>query len=392
MSRWIKYNYLVIPILYVFVALFATNRNYFLPPTSMPNVLCDVSQFNNFVIFKSSFFHLIHDFDLYRSYPNEHYDLFKYTPTFSLFMVIFAYLPNYIGLLIWNLLNVLVPLYAIHQVIGLSQKNKAVFMVLMLPEFFTTILNSQSNGLILGLLILSFVNIQRNHTGKAVFFTLLTAFIKLFGVFFFAVFLLYPKQILKSVKFVLCYGLILFVLPLLVVDIGQLKNLYFSYFELLKNDGSQFVKYSFTGWLNQWFSFYPSKNLVVLFGLIIQSLPLLMVKLWTEKTKIVYACTLLIWMVIFNHMAESATYIIAVGAIYLAFSTSEKLPLLGVLLIFFMFFTAELGPSDLYPKSIRIWIIETAQLKAFSCILIWFYLILGCLFSKFNWLKSGRVS
>jgi hypothetical protein len=30
-----------------------------------------------------------------------------------------------------------------------------------------------------------------------------------------------------------------------------------------------------------------------------------------------------------------------------------------------------LGPTDIYPKAIRIWIVETAQLKAFPCIYLW---------------------
>jgi hypothetical protein len=30
-----------------------------------------------------------------------------------------------------------------------------------------------------------------------------------------------------------------------------------------------------------------------------------------------------------------------------------------------------LGPTDIYPKEVRFWIVETAQLKAFPCILLW---------------------
>jgi hypothetical protein len=74
-------------------------------------------------------------------------------------------------------------------------------------------------------------------------------------------------------------------------------------------------------------------------------------------------------------MAESATFIIAVGAIYVAFATYEKLPNGILLLIICLLLTTELGPSDLYPKIWRIWIVETAQLKVFPCILIWMVLI-----------------
>jgi len=376
MEKFKRNIFWILPLCYLLVALFATNRNYFLPPSSMDNVECNVTQYNNFVIFKNSFFHLIHHVDLYQSFPKEQYDLFKYTPTFSLLFGVLAVLPNYLGLLIWNLLNVFLPLWGIHKIFGLKAKYKTVFSFLLLPELFTTVLNSQSNGIILGLLLIAFSAIQQNKTPKAVLLILFTAFIKLFGAFFFAIFLLYPKQLKSAVKSGFLYGLTLFFLPMLVVNYDFLIKLYESYLQLLKNDGTQFVKLSVIGWINQWFNFYPSKNLVLLIGFIIQMIPLLICRAWQNQSKLIYAMTLLIWMVIFNHMAESATFIIAVGAIFVAFATFEKIPLYYILLIVLMLFTTELGPSDIYPKYMRVWIVETAQLKVFPCILVWVMLLL----------------
>ena len=375
MVNFRKYSYWFLPFLYALVALFATNRNYFLPSSHIEFVSCEVTQYNNFIIFKNSFYHLIHGIDLYQSFPNEQYDLFKYTPTFSLFFGIIALLPNYLGLLIWNLLNILIPLYAIHKIFGLNQRLKSIFTIFLLPEFFTTILNSQSNGLILGLLLLAFSAVQKNETRNAVIFILSTAFIKLFGIFFFVIFLIYPNQIKKAASNGIIFGVLFLILPLMFVDFAYLKELYLSYFNLLKNDGNQFVKYSVMGWLNQWFHFYPSKNIILILGFLVQLLPVLLIRKWTEMSKILFGMSVLIWMVIFNHMAESATFIIAVGAIYVAFATYEKLPNGILFLIIFMLFTTELGPSDLYPKMWRIWIVEKAQLKVFPCILIWMVLI-----------------
>src|SRR5580658_9739822 len=39
--------------------------------------------YNNYVIFKYSFFHLIDGKNLYGIYPDDHWDLFKYSPTFA---------------------------------------------------------------------------------------------------------------------------------------------------------------------------------------------------------------------------------------------------------------------------------------------------------------------
>ena len=376
MAKFQKYSYWLLPFFYVLVALFATNRNYFLPSSKVADIHCLVTQYNNFIIFKNSFFHLINGADLYQSFPNEQYDLFKYTPTFSLFFGIIAVLPNYLGLLLWNLLNVMLPLFAIHQIFGLNQRLKTIFTLLLLPEFFTTTLNSQSNGLILGLLLFAFSAVQKNETRKAVIFILMTAFIKLFGVFFFVIFLIYPNQFKKAIINGFIYGVILLILPLLFVDLSYLIKLYQSYFHLLNHDGLQFVKYSVMGWLNQWFHLYPSKNVILLVGIFIQILPIIFIRKWTNSSKVFFGMSVLVWVVIFNHMAESATFIIAVGAIYVAFATYDNLPKGILALLIFMLLTTELGPSDIYPKIWRTWIVETAQLKVFPCILIWFVLLI----------------
>ncbi len=380
-----KSQYWIVPLLYFFVILFATNRNYFLPVSQISGVFCEVTQFNNYIIFKNSFFHLLHDIDLYKSFPYEQYDLFKYTPTFSLLFAFFAFLPNYLGLLLWNTLNVILPLIGMNRIFGLSQ-NKAIFILLFIPEVLTSVLNSQSNGIILGLLLLSFSAMQKAQTTKAVLYILLTVFIKLFGGLFFALFLLFPNQIKKAVLVSLPIFIFLFFIPCVLIDVDSLFQQYVSFFSLLKNDGHQFMKYSVMGWLKAWFHLCPSKNIVLLIGLLLQLLPIMIVRVWNNHSKILYAMSILIWMVIFNHMAESATYIIAVGAILIAVSTFEKIPRILWALLIFMFLTTELGPSDIYPKDLRIWIVDTAQLKAFPCIVLWITMIVYSSFGKF--LKS----
>jgi hypothetical protein len=36
---------------------------------------------------------------------------------------------------------------------------------------------------------------------------------------------------------------------------------------------------------------------------------------------------------------------------------------------------AVLGPTDIYPKELRYWIVETAQLKAFSVLMAYVYMM-----------------
>jgi hypothetical protein len=108
-----------------------------------------------------------------------------------------------------------------------------------------------------------------------------------------------------------------------------------------------------------------------------------------ERWQFLFAASWLLWMVIFNHMAESATYVIAIGGAMLAFSQFKSMnnadfePVKNtqldddrynspwILAFIMMFLFTMLGPTDIYPKEVRFWIVETAQLKAFPCILLW---------------------
>ena len=166
----------------------------------MDGVDCGVTQYNNYIIFKNSFFHLLGQLNLYTQYTNEQYDLFKYTPSFALIFGFFAILPNALGLFIWNLLNVGLPILGFSQLLGLNKKTKPILLLLLMPEMLTSVLNSQSNGLILGLMLLALAAIQRENTLKAVVLICITGFIKLFGIALFAVFLLYPNQLKKAIS------------------------------------------------------------------------------------------------------------------------------------------------------------------------------------------------
>jgi hypothetical protein len=282
----------------------------------------------------------------------------------------------------------------------------------------------------LGLLLFAFFAMQNGRISQAVLFIWLTAFIKLFGILFFAMLLVFPSALKKSLLRVpLIFGA-LYLLPLPVLGWEGLQRQYASMFNLLAHDHSYFVKYSVMGWLQQWFGLRPNKNLILMLGLGLQCIPLLAFiikqKLWRsgsleqinskslERWQSLFAASWLLWMVIFNHMAESATYVIAVGGAMLAFSQVKSMnnvdfetdkntqsdnvrnnpidsinqsnnlvqnvgwrrhlnfqnsPWIAAFIMMFLF--TMLGPTDIYPKEVRFWIVETAQLKAFPCILLW---------------------
>ncbi len=356
------------------------------------NIKFPVAAYNNFLIFKWSGFNLMNELPLYISNDPLHYDLFKYSPTCALAFLPFNWLPTTVGLFLWNLINMLLPLWALHQIIGLRTKTRNILALFLLAEGVTSLLNSQSNGLVLGLLMMSIGAFQREKTGKAVFLILASGFIKIFGWIFFLMFLIRPKSIPKAMLYGVFYSLVLMAIPLLFVSRDYLISEYSWWFVLLGQDSNTYLKLSFMGWLQSWFGFVPPKNMLLFIALLLQIIPLW----WRIKREssarsitnfsLLYGSSLLVWVVLFNHMSESATYIIAIGGIALFFSADDNpIDRRTILILLMVFLLTILGPTDIYPRAIRYWIVETAQLKAFPVLVAYLLMWYRCFkYSKTN--------
>ncbi len=334
----------------------------------------EYNRYNNYTIFEKSFEHLKSNQDLYILYPKEHWDLYKYTPTFSVFFAGFNLLPDWLGLSLWNLLNALILLTAIYYLPRLSYYHKGLILLIVLIELTTSIQSEQSNALIAGLTVLSFGLLEREKSFWATLCIVFSMFIKLFGIVGFAIFLFYPKK-WKSVLYAVFWCGILFLLPLFFVHFTHYINLLKSYVLLLAQDHDSSYGYSVMGWINSWFLIEINKNIIVAIGVIIFLLPLYKLKLYKEFIfKYLIVCSILIWIVIFNHKAESPTFILAMTGVALWFVQSEK-NTVNIALFTSAFVFTSLSPTDIFPPFIRNEFVKPYILKAFPCILIWIKII-----------------
>lgn len=328
--------------------------------------------YNNYLIFQQSFFHLLENEDLYRAYPQEHYDLFKYSPSFAMFMGVIAYFPVWLGLFLWNLLNVFVLFFGLKKM-KFTRENGFVFACLfVIIELITTTQNSQSNALIAGLILLAFDALENNKVSKSSWLLISTVFIKLFGLVAFVLYLFYPKKI-KSGLWVIFWMFFLSLLPVLFVGIDSLYAQYMSWIQLLANDHSNELKFSVMGFLNSWFGVPADyKNYILLFGVLMFLTPLVKYKNYRVlRYKQLYVSSILLWVVLFNHMAESATFIIAVAGIAIWFFTKNKVSSLDKVLLGLTVFFTLLSPSDIYSEFIRKMYFVPYVVKVIPCILVW---------------------
>ncbi len=362
------------------LALLISIQNYYSGPKIYGEEVREYTHYNNYVIFQQSFFHLIENKDLYALYPKEQFDLFKYSPTFALFMAPMAALPTDLGLCIWNLLNAFVLFLAFWKLPSKSNKVKLLMLGFLLIELINSIQNAQSNALMAGLIVLAFVFLERQKIALASLVIVLSIFIKLFGVVALVLFLLYPNK-LKAALYILLWMLLFAFLPLLLVSFDQLIFLYKSWFYLLGNDHSISIGLSVAGWLFTWFHL-EFKTGTLLIGMFLFCLFVVRYKFFNElKFKLLLLSSILIWIVIFNHKAESPTFIIALSGVSIWFF-SQKANWKTITLMIFAFIFTVLSASDLFPRSLRDNFVTPYVMKAVPCILIWFVITWQILFYK----------
>jgi len=371
------------------IAITISVLSYFQGSKTFGNNEQEYTHFNNYLIFKQSFYHLIHGEDLYQLYPEEHYDLYKYSPTFALLFGSIAWLPDLMGLILWNLLNVLVLYFAFLKLPFPSNKTLWLAAVFILIECITSLQNSQSNALISGLIIGSFLLFENKKTFLATLLIALSVYIKLFGLVAFVLVLFYPDKV-KNIAYSLFWILFLGILPLLLIPFSGLTALYESWLGLIRDDQSVSYGLSVMGWLYSWFGIIISKNLLILIGAVIFCIPLIRLKQFQHiQFRYLWLASILIWVVIFNHKAESPTFIIAVSGAAIWFFLQKQNYINLSLILLVLLFTI-LSPTDIFPKTIRNNLVNPYVLKAVPLIFIWMKLIYDQLHIDFNSYSSQK--
>lgn len=336
------------------------------------------THYNNYVIFKNSFFNLINGRDLYILYLDEQWDLYKYSPTFALAMGTLAWLPDFIGLCVWNLINALA-LYAAIRTLPIRQDSKSFILLFILLELLTSLQSSQSNALMAAMMVGALGQMEK---GKTIWATLLlvgATFIKVYGAVGFVIFFFYPGKI-KFIAYAALWTILMAVAPLIVVSPGELIGQYQSWGRMLSMDQSFSYGFSIMGWLNSWFGVTEGKGMVILVGLILFFMPFLRISLYHDKVyRLMFLAFMLVWVIIFNHKAESSTFLIAItGVAIWYFARDERKKWETTVLVLTFIFTC-LSPTDLFPPPVRQNFLVPYVIKVVPCILVWCVLLVQLL-------------
>src|SRR5260370_11391999 len=94
-----------------------------------------VGHSNNFSVFRAAATNLFAHRDLYAAHPAQHFDYYKYSPTFALLFAPLAALPFALALLIWSLLNSVLLYYALRRLLPERPATMAIALVYLAVLF-----------------------------------------------------------------------------------------------------------------------------------------------------------------------------------------------------------------------------------------------------------------
>jgi len=285
-------------------------------------------------------------------------------------MAPFALMPEFLGLLSWNWLNLFLFLFALKMLPGIDKKAFFIIALISVLELLGSIQNEQSNGLMTALIILFIALMEKNKPFWAIGCLMISVYIKLFSIVFLIMLIMYPGKF-KNALYTVLWTVFLFFLPAVMTGIDYLFLSYERWFELLQNDHDKSIGYSVMGIFHSWFGLELNKTLLVLVSIIFSLAPLMRIKNYgTIAFRYSFGALLLIWVVIFNHKAESPLFVIAMTGIGLWYVIMERSKINLVLLLFAVAFVS-LAFSDLMPHSIKNDFFYKYSLKALPCLLIW---------------------
>ena len=336
-----------------------------------------LGHFNNYLMFARPFHNLLIDRTIYGLHPDLFEDNYKYSPTFAWLMGPFYYLPDWLGVLGWNLLNAAMLVAGVWYYLSDyadANRKRAVVLLIVFVEGLTTAQNMQSNNLIVGAMLLGLYHLRNERVWLAALLFSLCLYIKFYGVGVAIFFVFYPRKI-EFLAAMVVWTLLLGLAPWTVIPWNSVLSEYAEWGRVVVvSKLGTFT--SVPGILVSWFGMTPTDGnlrIIELVGFTLFMAPFARFKLWHDRTyqrrMLAY---FLLFVIIFNKMAESPTYVLAMMGVALWWVALDAPVALGdkILLGLVIVFTA-FSPTDIFPKAWQTNFFVPYSIKAVPCVLVW---------------------
>jgi Glycosyltransferase family 87 len=332
---------------------------------------------NNFRVYRAAAVNLLAHRDLYAAHPEQHFDYYKYSPTFAALFVPFAALPFALALFLWSVANCLLLYYAVRRL--LPDRAATLALGLVYLEVLFAMQYAQSNSLVTALIILAFVALEEGRQARAALWIGVDAFIKIFPLGAAALGIFHARRL----RFALLLGAValgLALLPLLVVPGHELLAQYRSWWAIESADAARVHRGdSVMQYLVMWFGADWDNWPVQLAGTLVLLAPLAVNRSrWSDAAfRLEFLCSLLVYLVLFNHQSERASFVIAYMGLFVWYAAATNDPvrraiaLAGLAVLFFQ--DVQILPWSLHDALGRY------RVKGIPCLAAWIAMQAGLL-------------
>ena len=335
--------------------------------------------YNNFLIYKYVFWNTLEQNDLYLHYPEKFNDLNHYGPFFSLVIAPYALMPEWLGVILWNV-SLAMLLYIAVRTSRFSRYEILFMLWYAAHDLLTCLFMTQFNIAVAALILFSFTMTEQKKDFWAAFFICAGVFVKLLGIVGLA-FFFFSRNKTKFILSLCFWSIVMFVLPMLISSPEYVCDQYASWYHALEsknmtNSGSRTTmnNISLVGMVRRIFIDYNYSDLLVIIpGLAIVATGYFRIRQWASPTfrKMVLAQMMLIT-ILFSTGTENSSYVIAYVAIAIWYaSVPWKRSNLDLFLLVYAFVFGSLLPTDLFPKSLQTSLIRPYALRALPVTLIW---------------------
>jgi len=322
---------------------------------------------NNLAIFRTSWDNLISGRDLYGLNPT-HQDYYKYSPTFALLFAPFAMVPFGVSMLLWNALNAGTLYWSLGRILTAEQAFVARAIVLL--DTIGSMQNAQSNALCAGLMILAFADFERRREFLAALSIALATLIKIFPIVAAAFAIFRPFRLHRSIGWSIVVAVVLLAAPLVVLSPAQLAEQYRSWQHLRATDALP-RGYSMMEQLHIWLGVDWPNAPIQLLGAAVLLAPLIRYSYWgVFPFRLLFLASVLMFCVLFNHKAESPTFVVALAGIGIWFAISRRSRTDWILLAIVIVGTV-LSASDAMPEILQQRFFQPYRLKILPVFAVW---------------------
>jgi len=353
---------------------------------------------NNYLIFKGVFWHVWQQLPIFAEYPNEYFDINHYGPLFSLIIAPFALLPDWAGLILWNVGLALFLYWAIRQM-NLTRYQHVFMLWYCGHELLTALFMQQFNVAIAAIILLSYAFVRKEKDIWATLMIVMGTLVKLYGIVGLA-FFFFSKHKGKYILWLIVWSIVLFVAPMLISSPEYIVGQYDAWIGNLvgKNDSNLFslmtnisllglirkIGFAVSGGAALWMNY--SDLWVIIPGLVLFFIPYVRLKQYASPSfQLAIVASVMMFVCLFSTGTESSGYITALVGVVLWYTTSPwQRTKWDLGLIIFAFILTSMSPSDLFPAYIRREWVQPYALKALPVAVIWLQLCYELITKKYD--------